>query len=504
MDNRRYLKLYAIVGGLEQLIAKLAANLQAKILLRHRVTAISRLGDNYVVHAGDKRYPFDAVVLALPEFYLGAIEFEHGDLRRAMSAHCNHYNHPGHYLRVTALFRTPFWRQKIPGNYFMIDAFGGACVYDESSRFDARGEGVLSWLLAGQEAMMLSSQDDDSLCRKMIQALPSPLRNQAARELKDGLVHRWIGGINALPGGFPQKDLRSRHLPEPHRHPDFLVVGDYLFDSTLNGVMDSANYVTDVLLTRSLAELRPKVVGIRRDYFDLYDGKQSYEASFHKYFDAKYTVDLIRTIWKKKPPYRLLDAGSASGLTLNDFQELGVEAWGIEKNAHIHRRTPPALRRRNLLGNVRSLPFESNFFDFAYETCLCYLQPGEVEEAILELHRVVKVGVYFGGITADMTKEVIQEHDLLYGVQTLMTLWQWSELFLKNGFRRASVTPQSLERVWRIETKANDGDYPWYTGANAMRFCFYTKVRRHEESELSVRRAAGSASDSPIVLEAGK
>jgi len=109
----------------------------------------------------------------------------------------------------------------------------------------------------------------------------------------------------------------------------------------------------------------------------------------------------------------------------------------------------------------------------------------------------VKVGVYFGGITSDMTKEVIEEHDLLYGVQTLMTLWQWSELFLKNGFRRASVTPQSLARVWRIETKANDGDYPWYTGANAMRFCFYTKVRRYGESELSVRKAAGSAPDSP-------
>jgi monoamine oxidase/SAM-dependent methyltransferase len=479
MDNRRYLKLYAIAGGLEQLIAKLAANLRAKILLRHRVTAISRLGDNYVVHAGEKRYPFDAVVLALPEYYLGGIEFEHGDLRRAISAHCEHYNRPGHYLRVTALFRTPFWRRKIPGNYFMIDAFGGACVYDESSRFDARGKGVLSWLLAGKEAMMLSSQDDDSLCRKMIQALPSPLRNQAARELKDGMVHRWLGGINALPGGFPQKDLRSRHLPEPRRHPDILVVGDYLFDSTLNGVMDSATYVSDALLNRSLAERLPKVVGIRRDYFDLYDGKQSYEASFHKYFDAKYTVDLIRAIWKKKPPYRLLDAGSASGLTLNDFQELGVEAWGIEKNAHIHRRTPPALRRRNLLGNVCSLPFESNFFDFAYETCLCYLRPGEVEQAIRELHRVVKVGVYFGGITSDMTKEVIEEHDLLYGVQTLMTLWQWSELFLKNGFRRASVTPQSLARVWRIETKANDGDYSWYTGANAMRFCFYTKVRRY-------------------------
>jgi SAM-dependent methyltransferase len=326
--------------------------------------------------------------------------------------------------------------------------------------------------------MMLSKENDDNLCRKMIHALHRPLRSQAARELTESMVHRWIGGISALPGGVPQKDLQSRHLPAPRSHPNVLVVGDYLFDSTLNGVMDSADYVSDVLLTRSLTEGRPRVTGLHREYFDLYAANQSYEKSFHDYFDAKYTVDLIRAVWKKKPPYRLLDVGSASGLTLTEFQKLGVDAWGVEKNAYIHRRTPDALRKRNLLGDVRSLPFESQSFDFAYETCLCYLPRKDVEQAIRELHRVVKVGVHFGDITADMTREVIEEHDLLYGVQTLMTLWQWSELFLKNGFRLASVNPRSLKQVWQIETKANEGDFPWYTGADAMRFCFYTKIRQ--------------------------
>jgi SAM-dependent methyltransferase len=245
-----------------------------------------------------------------------------------------------------------------------------------------------------------------------------------------------------------------------------------LFDSTLNGVMDSADYVTDVLLNRSLVEGQPKPTRVSHDYFEFYDGNKSYEQSFHEYFDAKYTVDLIREVWKRKPPYRLLDVGSASGLTLKEFQELGVEAWGIENNAHIHRRTPAALRRRNLLGDVRSLPFASDFFDFAYETCLCYLPPRDVEQAIRELHRVVKIGVHFGDITSDMTSEVIKEHDLLYAVQTVMTLWQWSDLFLKNGFRLASISPQSLRRVWRVETKANEGGLPWYTDADAMRFCF--------------------------------
>ena len=54
--------------------------------------------------------------------------------------------------------------------------------------------------------------------------------------------------------------------------PNILVVGDYLFDSTLNGVMDSADCVTDMLLSRNLTQRRPRALGIRCDYFDLYEG----------------------------------------------------------------------------------------------------------------------------------------------------------------------------------------------------------------------------------------
>ena len=56
------------------------------------------------------------------------------------------------------------------------------------------------------------------------------------------------------------------------------MVGDYLFDSTLNGVMDSADCVTDMLLSRNLTQRRPRALGIRCDYFDLYEGKQYEDA----------------------------------------------------------------------------------------------------------------------------------------------------------------------------------------------------------------------------------
>ena len=175
MDNPRYLKLYAIAGGLEQLIAKLAASLRAKILLRHRVNAISRSGRELCRARGRKALPLRCRGPRATRLLSETASSSKTGICVARSVRtASHYDRPGHYLRVTALFRTPFWRRKVPGNYFMIDAFGGACVYDESSRFDARGKGVLSWLLAGQDAMMLSSQDDNSLCRKMIQCVAGP------------------------------------------------------------------------------------------------------------------------------------------------------------------------------------------------------------------------------------------------------------------------------------------------------------------------------------------
>jgi hypothetical protein len=76
----------------------------------------------------------------------------------------------------------------------------------------------------------------------------------------------------------------------------------------------------------------------------------------------------------------------------------------------------------------------------------------------------------FGGIASDMTKEVMEEHDLLRGVQTVMTLWQWSELFLQNGFRLAPVSPDRLSRsfasssAWRAHSRQDPPLICWASG----------------------------------------
>jgi hypothetical protein len=159
-----------------------------------------------------------------------------------MRQHVGHYDHPAHYLRVTLLFRQPFWKPWLTESYCMLDAYGGCCLYDETSRQPAAGYGILGWLFGGDAAVGLSELTDEKLIEKAIETLPETQR-EAREQLLEARVHRWIGAVSAMPGGERPMRLDLRHQPEPAEHPGFFVVGDYLFDSTLNGVLDSADCV---------------------------------------------------------------------------------------------------------------------------------------------------------------------------------------------------------------------------------------------------------------------
>jgi hypothetical protein len=141
----------------------------------------------------------------------------------------------------------------------MLDAFGGCCLYDESARNGGGEYGVLGWLLGGEAAVTQGNFDDATLIQNMLDALPPPLRH--GKELfLEGQVHRWLGCVNGMPGGYPLQDFDTRHQPEPTAHPWLFVVGDYLYDSTLNGVLDSADYVAEWII-EELQDHHAKVTG---------------------------------------------------------------------------------------------------------------------------------------------------------------------------------------------------------------------------------------------------
>jgi protoporphyrinogen oxidase len=250
MNDASYMRLYTIEGGIERLPQELVKQIEARILLREPVVRVERAGGQNV-RVFSRRggsivsEEYDYVVVALPNVCIPLIEWGGEALGKAIHRHCVHYDHPAHYLRISVLFREIFWESVLQDSYLMLDAFGGCCLYDESSRNGCRTSGVLGWLLAGDAAMVASNHTDEQLIRRALDSLASFLRR--GRELfVEGKVHRWIGSVSGLPGGSPALDMELRHIPDP-AEPNLFMVGDYLFDSTINGVLDSADYVAECL-----------------------------------------------------------------------------------------------------------------------------------------------------------------------------------------------------------------------------------------------------------------
>ncbi|MBL8890629.1 MAG: FAD-dependent oxidoreductase [Planctomycetaceae bacterium] len=248
MNDPAYMQLFGIEGGNERLPQELVRRTRADFRLQHRVHSIEKAesGQFEICYSkdSDKQYEaFDYVVIALPHDALPHVRFEGHRLQAAMQSHYEHYHHPAHYLRLTLLFRSPFWQGKLNDSYCMLDDFGGCCLYDESSRLVEPEFGVLGWLLGGTEAIEYSKLSDSQLFELALNSVPKFL-GDARPHFMEGRVHRWLNAVNAIPGGRTSRPIHQRHCPEPVDNRELYVVGDYLYDATLNGVLDSADYVS--------------------------------------------------------------------------------------------------------------------------------------------------------------------------------------------------------------------------------------------------------------------
>jgi protoporphyrinogen oxidase len=247
MNDPAYMRLYGIAGGNERLITTLAARLGSEIRLDTAVTAIDGDAERLLHVAGQKggqegREAFDVVILALPIEALAGIASADQRLAEGLERHVAHHDHPAHYLRITLLFDRPLPPSVGEDSFLMLDSFGGCCLYVESSREPAAQHGVLGWLIGGAAAVDLADRPDDDLVAATLATLPERFASLAGH-LLEARVHRWRAAVSALPGGWQPLPVDRRHQPCPASHPNLFVVGDYLYDATLNGVLDSAEHV---------------------------------------------------------------------------------------------------------------------------------------------------------------------------------------------------------------------------------------------------------------------
>ncbi len=260
MNDPAYMRLYRIAGGNEQLVTEIAARLGARVRLAAAVTRIAgEPAGPLTLHWTERGQPreetFDAVVLALPIEPLGRLECEPPGLAVALGRHLAHHDHPAHYLRITLLLGGPLGGVPGEDDYLMLDAFGGTCLYIESGRDPTARHTVLGWLVGGEAALAMAGWTDDALVAAALDALPAELAH-FRQSVVEARVHRWTGAVSGLPGGWTPLPLDRRHRPAP-AHPNLFLVGDYLFDSTLNGVLDSAEHVAGWLVAEQAAGAMP-------------------------------------------------------------------------------------------------------------------------------------------------------------------------------------------------------------------------------------------------------
>ena len=491
MDVEGYIGLYSIQNGNEQLIEGLRSEVDADIQLNHRVLKVGKNDEggyrlDLMNGKGPETRDFDLVLVCLPHSWLATMRWDGEQLRKSMVKHVAYFDRPAHYLRVSILFDTPFWGDQIPGAWFMSEAFGGCCVYNEGARHDVGKHGVLNWLIAGSDALAFANLSDNELIDLAMKSLPASI-GDARPHFQEGKIHRWLSSVNCIPGGLPVRDVMTNHRPDPKENPGVVVVGDYLFDSTLNGLLDSSDAATDIIVTEMMKLRRVQAQNsahlsdkIDREYFDNYRGLGPYSEAWRAFTDPDYLMELIKIVWGRARGYKILIAGSASGELVGALRDKGIDAWGIENNKYSHGRTPKALAKYNKLGSIVDMPFKKGQFDFVFETSLCHVAEKQVGKAIAELNRVMKTGLVFGSVTSDMAPALIDRYDLLRGVKKLGTWWEWSELFFGNGFDLSMHRKDTTDALWAATLKANKGPGNWYADSDSLRYSFFDKVDDEE------------------------
>jgi monoamine oxidase/SAM-dependent methyltransferase len=494
MDVEGYMDLCSVVGGNEQIVTRLAEELDAQIHLNANVTAVEPLTDGTYrleiqANGLEERVAADYVVAALPLSALSTVHWRSEALELAMDKHVGYFDRPGAYIRATFLFQRPFWREKISTDWWMLDAFDGCCVYDEGTRNDYGPYGLLAFLIAGNAALELTNDSDELIAQMCLDALPAELAH-GKELLLDRRIHRWVASVSAIPGGVPVRPRGMNHRPDPIHAPGFVMVGDYLFDATINGVMDSAEVASDIIvadvLRRRRAQRQEEAISDAPPAGALNEALDHVE----DLMSVQCIADILKVTWGLEPGAKLLHVGSGAGHMVAALRALGFDATGVECSREASLATPAELTKHNFWCDFAHLPFENEQFEAVIETGLYRTAPHDVENAIAELHRVTKHGVLLGSVTTDLTIELIERFKLLEDVQVLCSRWDWAEKFYAAAFVHALFDPSRLGAAWERAEALGVGPSWWYEDSESLLYCVYERASKPGSPSLKEAPAA--------------
>ena len=484
MDLDEYMQVYVVKGGNAQIAEHLEEELDATVLLDAPVTAVemTRNGKfevSSVVNGTNIKIHCDKVVAALPITALSTITWKSTTMRRALDLHVSHFDRPGHYLRATFLFERPFWRAHIDGHWWMLDAFDGCCVYDEGLKNDYAAYGALSFLIAGNAALALANCSDDEIEYRCLSALPWGLE-EAKSGLLERRVNRWMASVSAIPGGTNARARQTNHQPDRVNVPGFFVVGDYLFDATINGVMDSADSASDLILAQVLAKQFPEAV--------LHASPQTASRKTLA-LPVPALCDIMRLGWRGCETWRILLCGSGHPEAAKEMRALGFDVELYEA---------AAAQAKN-----GKLPYANASFDVVVDTDLCKFSGRSTDKLASEYRRVSKHGLILASLSLDMKYATLADAELLAPVKTLDSRWSWAERLEPFGFKHVLARKELLDAAFAVSREHGPTAMLWYEDRAAIFYSFYAIDDEHADYDSAASQRPSAAHENGKLQLAG-
>ena len=276
-----------------------------------------------------------------------------------------------------------------------------------------------------------------------------------------------------------------------------------MFDSTVNGVLDSAEVASDIILTDILKRRHPQAPR-EASIVELHAALNEALEHVEDLMSVLAIGEILRVTWGLERGAKLLHVGSGAGHMVAALRALGFDATGVECSREASLATPAELAKHNFCCDFAHLPFEDEEFDAVIETGLYRTAPGSVENAIRELHRVTRHGVLLGFVTTDLTIDVIERFNLLEDVRVLCSRWDWSEKFYAAGFvhalydrrlqpsERRGRGSSRLGEAWEKAQAPDGAPSQWYEDLESLLYCVYERASKPDLPRLKQAPAAGA------------
>jgi ubiquinone/menaquinone biosynthesis C-methylase UbiE len=168
-----------------------------------------------------------------------------------------------------------------------------------------------------------------------------------------------------------------------------------------------------------------------KDYFD---GKREHGYGGY-YYDGRWkkvAKEMIK-FFKIKKNYKILDIGCAKGYLVKEFNDLGIECYGIDISDYAIEKCHKDIKKKIFYGNAMNIPFPNNFFDVVISiNCAHNLELKGCMKAIKEMNRVCRTNKCF--LQVDSYNNIQQKkifEDWVLTAKTHFYPKKWTEIFKK-------------------------------------------------------------------------